>query len=605
MKTGKFMAAVVILAALAACQKEKEGVIETEYAAGPHTVTITASLSDQTKTLISQDGSGHFNASWEAGDVIYVKEWVTGVSSDPNLGELESGSSFVATTPLEAGGETATFTATFDGYYWEDPAVCTPEELATYTFTYKYFACTFNPYYTRGDGEDMYIPLMIDPNQSVFAGGYNTSGDMLVSRMAEYVGTGRPAEIAFNFARLGTIVKMTLSGLQAGDEVKSGTWFTGDKMLAAVTLEDIVNYYPEQGKYSYGIPDYMGEDSSSLESCRQVNFSCTDDTRPIIADAEGKAELYLRVLPGVCDDWFGMVCTVDRGGEELSFSKLVDLASLGRSLQFKDGGLTKFDLALKPATVRSPEHIMYAVPKPRTGFLAAWEADPHASGYECYYQRYGDYDKIILTPEAGTGEMEGMYTVEVPGGLEPDRYFLYVRAIPESDYGLSDFHFMEKEMFVGTTAYLRWPDVDSYGSTTHLDDLGGGILKVYEDGNELTPWYFDATNLRTNWGQIFSKDDTNPWTLATRTLPSFQLDGEIQEIDIALSSSKENTLTVYGVRPDGTSVEIAMPEPSYLSERNYYHYDLSGGSYNGFRIESGSKIYVYMLQIQYYPPTGE
>ena len=48
-----------------------------------------------------------------------------------------------------------------------------------------------------------------------------------------------------------------------------------------------------------------------------------------------------------------------------------------------------------------------------------------------------------------------------------------------------------------------------------------------------------------------------------------------------------------------------MPEPSYLSERNYYHYDLSGGSYNGFRIESGSKIYVYMLQIQYYPPTGE
>ena len=89
-------------------------------------------------------------------------------------------------------------------------------------------------------------------------------------------------------------------------------------------------------------------------------------------------------------------------------------------------------------------------------------------------------------------------------------------------------------------------------------------------------------------------------------VPSMQHDGEIKSVLIQLSKSKENTATVYGVTPAGGQVEIPQPEAGYWSEsNNYYEYDLSGGSYTGFKIASGGELYVYMLRVLYYPPTGE
>lgn len=613
MKTMRlFVAALVALVAAVSCRRA-----ETEQLSGkaaPHTVSIHV---DAVKTVISQDAEGHFKGAWEAGDVLYVKEFVTGVSSNPELSDIDSASGFVATDPLAAGGETATFSATFEPYYWE--STYTAEELATYTFTYKYLACSYNPFYMNGDS----IPLMIDPDQEVYADGYSTSDDMLVSRFAQY--SSRPTDIAFNFARLGTVVKITLTGLQEGDVLKSGTWYTGDHLKAAVRVEDIVSYYPETGQYDYTVPEYLED---ALGDCYHVNFTCSDPLRPIVADAGGVAVMYLRVLPGVLDDWFGIICTLDRGGSEVKYSKLVDLASMGRSLTFKDGGVTMFSVDMKPAVVGLPEPIMYAVPKPRTGFLAAWPADVHAVGYECYYLRYGDYwddvterdvpyDKVPLTPVAGTGEMEGRYFVEVPSGLEADQYTLYVRAIPDADSGLSDFGFAEKVMYVGLTKEITWPDVDSYYGTTHLDKSLDPIWKVYEDGEELYPWYFDVTNLKTNWGQLYSADGTSPWTLSTKTGASFQHDGEIHHLTLKMNKTKKdsssgltvenvNTTTVYGIAKDGTATLIAQPEAgSWSNSEKYYDYDFTVGSFNGFRIESGGPLYVTMLRIYVYPPTGE
>ena len=613
MKTTRTIAAALLLGAVVSCQKEEAGNVETKSA--PHTVSIQASLGNVAKTVITQDLDGHFKGEWEAGDILYVKEFVTGVSSNPDLSDIDSASGFVATEPLAAGGETATFTATFEPYYWE--STYSAEELATYTFTYKYLACSYNPYYMYGDS----IPLMIDPDQEVYAGGYSTADDMLVSRFAQY--SSRPTDIAFNFARLGTVVKITLKGLQEGDVLKSGTWFTGDHLKASCRVEDVVSYFPETGKYRYEVPEYLEE---ALGDCYHVSFTGSDPLRPIVADASGEAEMYLRVLPGVCDDWFGIICTVDRGGSELKYSKLVDLASMGRSLTFKDGGLTMFSVEMKPAVVGLPEPIIYVSPKPRTGFLAAWPADSHAAGYECYYQRYGDYwddvtedyllyDKVSLTPVAGTGDLEGMYFVEVPSGLEADKYTLYVKAIPDADSGLSDFGYAEKEMYIGIAKELTWPNVDSNYGSTHLDKSMDPIWKVYEDGEELFPWYFDVSNLKTNWGQLFSADGSSAWTLSTKTGTGFQHKGEIDHITIKMYKTKKvngvtvenvNTTTVYGIAEDGTETLIAQPEAgSWSNDEKYYDYDFTVGSYNGFRIESGGPLYVTMLRVYYYAPEGE
>jgi hypothetical protein len=342
-----------------------------------------------------------------------------------------------------------------------------------------------------------------------------------------------------------------------------------------------------------------------LDDCYHISFTGSDSSRPIVADASGEAVLYLRVLPGVCDDWFGVICTIDRGGSEIKYSKLADLASAGRSLTFLDGGVTKFSVDLKPAVVGLPEPIMYVSPKPRTGFTAMWLADAHASGYECYYQRYGE-DKVALTPVAGTGEMDGMYYVSVPSGLAADQYTLYVKAIPDSDSGLIDFGFAEKEMYIGITKQMTWPDVDSYGCQTHLDKSMDPIWKVYEDGEEFLPWYFDVSNLKTNWGYLYSADDASAWTLSTKTGASFQHNGQIDHITLKMSNSANNTATVYGITPDGTVTVIAQPEAGYWSEsEKYYDYDFTGGYYNGFRIESGGKLTVTMLRVYYYAPERE
>ena len=117
MKTTRTIAAALLLGAVVSCQKEEAGNVETK--AAPHTVAIQASLGNVSKTVITQDLDGHFKGRWETGDVLYVKEFVTGVSSNPDFSDIDSASGFVATEPLAAGGETATFTATFEPYYWE------------------------------------------------------------------------------------------------------------------------------------------------------------------------------------------------------------------------------------------------------------------------------------------------------------------------------------------------------------------------------------------------------------------------------------------------------------------------------------------------------
>ena len=247
--------------------------------------------------------------------------------------------------------------------------------------------------------------------------------------------------------------------------LKSGYFYTGDNYMAACGIEEMVIYYPETGTYKNRVQlDYYLSDGLPKEYC-QINFTSSDESRPIVFDENGEAVLYFRILPGVCDDCFGVKCTVERGGVEMEYSKFANLETLGRSLTFKEGGLTKFSVELKPAVVASPTKLNYFVPKPRTGFTAYWQADPKAIGYECQYVRTSHYDydtdiettypKVKLTPVKGSGDMEGMYYVEVPGGMEADSYVLGVRPIPNSDSGLCDFDLSERTLYVGVPAFVR------------------------------------------------------------------------------------------------------------------------------------------------------
>ena len=613
MKALRFVSALLIVAAFAgSCIKDE---MIGNAPAESHTVTISANFSDFTKTLISEDSEGHYKALWEAGDVICVTEIVTGTSSDPNLNDITSQSDFVETAPLAVGGETATFTVNFEKYWWEDKY--TTEELATYTFNYQYFACTkipndYNSYYIATDYENgkKYIPLIISNEQKVYEGGYNTDCDMLVSQFANY--DSRPDKISFSFARLGTIVKMTLKGLQQGDVLKSGYFYTGDNYMAACSIEEMVIYYPETGTYKNRVQlDYLS-DGLPKEYC-QINFTSSDESRPIVFDENGEAVLYFRILPGVCDDCFGVKCTVERGGVEMEYSKFANLETLGRSLTFKEGGLTKFSVELKPAVVASPTKLNYFVPKPRTGFTAYWQADPNAIGYECQYvrTRHYDYDtgiettypKVKLTPVKGSGDKEGMYYVEVPGGMEADSYVLGVRPIPNSDSGLCDFDLSERTLYVGVPAFVRLHN-------SSCEKITESIWKLTEmDDTSSSPWYLDLTNMEilgndgSHWFKV--KDTDKSWVISTCTEPEErQHIGEIHGLTLHMDNATiENTSEVYGLKTDGTSTKMS----NFTRDGYLITYDFIGeGSFNGFRIKDSNVNKGYpnwsYIYIDCYPP---
>ena len=603
MKTRNLIGAFAALAVLASC-KETE-VLQPEITPKGHTVQIVASLSEQTKTTLSQDGEGKYMCSWEKDDVIYVYERVRGVSSDGN-DVLEGGCGFVISEPLETGGEIAVFSATFDSYYWENENVMSKEELADYTFTYTYLASTINPYGLYEDYEtgEEYFYLILDREQTVHSEGYGTSNDMLVSKWSVYEGE-RPDEISFQFARLGTIVEVTLAGLQPGDVLKSGMWYTGEKFVSTVDLEGVLSYYPETGKYRYGFPEYMVEMTEAFNS---INFTCEDD-RPIVVDAKGEAVLHLRCLPGEIDDWFGFMCDIERGGETLTYSRMVSHEDMsGRKLEFKDAGLTKFKVGLKPAQAETmPEDIVYttAESEDHCGFIAMWETGAHLSGYECcyfdYYYADGEIPERVYLDVIDMGD--GYSGVSVESGMEPSCYTLCVKGIPDDASGPQSFDCFVKLMCVGEPVSLELAGNVTYdGNATLVDESSGlYLIKNRDNWNHVYAdeyAYFIASNASFSTS-ICAKDTNLAWSFQTAYSQVFP--GGLESIEFTLGKwyyvDTYHEAKVYGIKEDMSEVLLNDTSAETQNDKEY-KYALTG--YAGVKIECAASATLRNVYLNYY-----
>ena len=593
-----------ILPALAlllfSCQKEMETqtVAEETPARANHTVTIHASIGNEvTKTLFSLDGEGKYHTAWEVGDVISIREHVVGISSNPNLYDIDDYSSWTESNPLTVGGETAEFTASFAPYYWED---MNAEELATYTFTYTYVACSMPWYsiYTENNEKGEYIPLIMPIQQNIYASGFLTQDELLVSRTTDPF-TTRPSDISFNFARLGTIVEITVSGLQEGDIVKSGSWYTGDSFIPGVSMENCIAYYPDLQEY-VKLVEMQGEMSGPVFEHR-IDFNA-ENTPEIVANAEGKAKIYIRCLPGQFDDWFGLLCTVDRGGTDVILAKEVSLKDLNRSLEFKDGGLTKFSVTMLPTAEVLPESVQYTTSNSanRDGFQAVWEVGEHVAGYECYYKMWDSEEKHVLPVTTFDAEHVG---VTVDSGLDPDEYYLYIKGIPEDGYGPASFDWLEKIVVVGETVSL-----EINGNATLIQTADGISSYVIKNrSNWYTEYadefaYFLASN--TQFGSYYggastAADRNYLWWF--RTAPSQVFPGGLESIEFTLGKWYDTTnyieADVYGIDALNNEVAIHDTDRETVNDKKY-KYDLSG--FQGVKISCASSATLYNIYLNYY-----
>lgn len=601
MKIRNLIGAFAALALLAACQETE--VLQPEITPKGHTVQIVASLSEQTKTTLSQDGEGKYMCSWEKGDMIYVYERVRGVSSDGN-DVLEGGSGFVISEPLETGGETAVFSVTFDPYYWEDEDIMSKEELADYTFTYTYLASTINPYglYEDYETDEEYFYLILNREQTVHSDGYGTADDMLVSKWSVYEGE-RPDEISFRFARLGTIVEVTLAGLEPGDVLKSGEWYTGDEFVSTADLEGVMIYYPETGKYGY---------NSSLEMMEMMeNFIAfsVDEDRPIVADENGEAVLHLRCLSGEIDDWFGFMCDIERGGETLTYSRLVSHEDMaGRTLEFKDAGLTKFKVGLKPARAQTMlEDLVYTTAESaeHDGFIAMWETGAHLSGYECYYYDYyydyGETPEIVYLDVKDMGD--GYSGVSVKSGMEPGCYALCVKGIPDAASGPQSFDCFVKLICVGEPVSLELAGNVTYDGNATLVDEVSGLYLIKNRDNWTREYadeyaYFVVSNASFSTS-ICAKDTDLAWSFQTAYSQVFP--GGLESIEFTLGKwyyvDIYHEAQVYGIKEDMSEVLLNDTLAETQNDKDY-KYDLTG--YAGVKIECAASATLRNVYLNYY-----
>lgn len=290
------------------------------------TMTVQATQAN-TRTAIGIDGQ---STTWKKDDVIGICELSGGeaafVDSDPLENDADAISSFNVQYYYEPIGTSFQYVGVYPNNYvraiksdtdsdvWSDAWGSVPSQPRWG------FVSTWADWQRPKDGS------------------FDPEADLMFSRMTAET-TNRPSTISLSFARVGTIVKITLTGLNPGDIVDSGCLQAGESWLAS----GVVYYDPTAERVSYLSAPIKGmNDFSSVISFQPDG---------VLVDEDGKAVIWLRTLSGTLTDNFTIkVTTFDASGKnQRDYLKVVDLASKGKSIVFDEGGITAFTVAMEPA----------------------------------------------------------------------------------------------------------------------------------------------------------------------------------------------------------------------------------------------------------------
>ena len=321
--------------------------------------TITV-RTEETKTAITPKPEGGYSMSWKAGDAIRLFEIVY-----ENYGTSDTACGGFSSDGLASDAQTASFTVDLD------TQLIAPDG-AKYRYVGTYPMNSYYEYYWSGDQNDAYndydtvwagsectinhpvLYVNFPTRQSPSATSFDPDADLMVSSQKVLDERAKSEEaLTLSFARIGAIVKVTLSGLAPNEEVKTGYLQFGDSYKIAGSVE----YDPELGEermvpmnenwlYSnpyYGDNGYLWE----LNSTSAISFF----PQGLTVDSEGKADIWLRLPEGVVtDSFFIRVWTRAEDseygyGDWHSFGKSVDLKTSGKSLTFSNGKLTAFSVA--------------------------------------------------------------------------------------------------------------------------------------------------------------------------------------------------------------------------------------------------------------------
>ncbi len=345
----------------ASCVKENapEGNVQPVESFGGRVITVSPIAS---KTAISEKQDGGYSFSWKAGDQIALYEFVyenygsdaenatpSEVFYSEGLGEDAAAATFTVdlnTTLSNPGGGKYRYVAVFpsnSNYYWSD------EDYYADCWSDADKSLPVHPV----------IGLQFPTNQRPTTTSFDPDADILVSKVAA-LESRADGNIELHYARVGGVARMTLTGLPANSILDYGT-LSVDADFPIMTpfeydveLEEVRAYVPGNssgGGVVVGPPVDGGEviGPGMVPSLRIY-------PQDVFVDAEGKADIWLRLPAGKIDEKLELSFEVMDNdpangsyGASHTYVKSVDLAALGKSLTFENGKLTVFSVAMEKA----------------------------------------------------------------------------------------------------------------------------------------------------------------------------------------------------------------------------------------------------------------
>ena len=292
------------------CRRESLPEIEAPVPMKP--ITVSASwASDETRTSIYQDDQARrYTFQWEAGDAISLVE-VDGdnmqdVASEPLTQACDLASVSMALSDQETGNDLH-----YLAYY---PVSAKPE----------------NQQASWNNG--ITIPLNMPMNQHPVPGSFDGAADLLVSQQVDL--EARPEIIDISFARIGTILKLEVSGMESGTRIQEGTLNLGYACVGEIQYNAALKQWTTSSQQKEVTFSYSSTDSSEGQTGEEL-----------IADENGKATIWLRILSGVANRQVSLSLLVETpDGSQSTLRRNINLIVRNTSIHFKEGGLTSFSV---------------------------------------------------------------------------------------------------------------------------------------------------------------------------------------------------------------------------------------------------------------------
>lgn len=483
--------ALALLITMTACDISEPIVAEESNA---KTITVRAGQAG-TKTAITEQ-DGQFSLTWKTGDKIAVIEGLPAVAAyneahypDEYLGEPTA--QYVS-APLSRDMENAVFSLNLDERENIGGQI---QYVAIYPAGQQFEVAggDWDP-----DKQRIRVTINFPTEQHPSADSFDPNADVLVSKVVTR--SERPDELSFQFARVGTIVKMVLTGLP------EGTCITGGQISLGIEAGYYMQYDPVDQKIS--LTD--GTDGISFDY----------GEAPIRVGPDRSATIWLRCISGISKKIILTLYGYNNDGS-LEWSRAVNLLALGRPLEFKNGGLTTFSLKMAAPDVDNPraDQIDYTNNAALDGVTLTWphSANPNLAGYECFLLDANN----VRHDFTGRGPVDGgRYAATVNGGLAPGLYSFFVRAVAVEGKE-SQHDFVEKnEIHVGIPLeeHISYPssNMPSMGGNWHLS-LNGSASNQEDLYHDIVYGY---RNLDWMWGSpshIVGGISPNNWAFWNKT----------------------------------------------------------------------------------------